>query len=138
MKKIFIVMAMGIAIACNSGSDEKKPGNDADTPKTEDSASTSGLPSGISQEEYDKALQLIAGSDCLTCHQIEQKTTGPAYREVANKYESTDANIAMLADKIMKGGTGNWGAVPMTPHPDINEADAKVMAKYILSLKNNK
>jgi cytochrome c len=57
---------------------------------------------------------------------------------VANKYENTDANVKMLAEKIIKGGSGVYSAVPMTPHPALAEADAEQMVKYILLLKTNK
>lgn len=83
----------------------------------------------------DKGLELIGGSDCMACHAIENKIIGPGYREVAEKYEATDENIDMLVSKIKKGGSGNWGNAMMTPHPDLPDADAKEMVKYILSLK---
>ena len=79
--------------------------------------------------------KLIAGSTCLGCHKEKEKLVGPAYTAVAAKYPATEANIAMLASKIIKGGVGNWGAVPMTPHPGVSETDAREMVKYILSLK---
>ncbi len=80
-------------------------------------------------------MALIGKSDCLTCHKVREKLIGPAYQDVANKYESTDANITMLASKIIAGGKGVWGEVPMTPHPTVSEADAKQMVKYVLLLK---
>src|SRR5205823_11920510 len=79
--------------------------------------------------------QLIAKADCLGCHKEHEKLVGPAYADVAKKYKSTTENIAMLANKIIKGGAGNWGDVPMTPHPNLSETDAKEMASYVLSLK---
>jgi len=54
---------------------------------------------------------------------------------VAAKYEATDANIDMLADKIIEGGSGHWGDVPMTAHAGMSKENAKLMVKYILSLK---
>jgi|SRR5215217_272469 len=78
---------------------------------------------------------LIQKSDCLACHNATKKIVGPAYSSVAAKYEATDANIASLADKIISGGAGVWGAVPMSPHPALSKADATEMVKYILSLK---
>ena len=86
--------------------------------------------------DYQKGLELIAKSDCLTCHKVSEKLTGPAYRDVANKYENTDENVTMLAGKIISGGQGVWGTIPMTPHAQMSEADAKQMAKYILLLRN--
>lgn len=82
-----------------------------------------------------KGSQLIASSDCMSCHRDNEKLVGPAYADVAKKYENNEANVKLLADKIIKGGSGNWGEVPMTPHPAISEADATEMVKYILSVK---
>jgi len=86
--------------------------------------------------DYQKGLTLLAGQDCLTCHKVDETSTGPAYRDVANKYTNDEATLTMLANKIIKGGTGNWGQVPMTPHPALSENDAKQIVKYILLLKN--
>lgn len=90
---------------------------------------------GLADEE--KGIELIAGSDCLTCHKVNEKAIGPSYQDVANKYTTDDATISDLAGKIIKGGSGVWGEVPMTPHPQVSEDDAKIMVKYILSLKTN-
>lgn len=85
--------------------------------------------------DYQKGLTLVGGSDCLTCHKVNEKNIGPAYKDVAAKYENTEDNVKMLAAKIIKGGAGNWGAIPMTPHPQVKEEDAEAMVKYILLLK---
>ncbi|MFX5761018.1 c-type cytochrome, partial [Acinetobacter baumannii] len=77
--------------------------------------------------DYQKGLELIGKSDCLTCHKVSEKLIGPAYKDVAAKYENTPENIKMLAGKIIKGGQGVWGAVPMTAHPQLSEADAEQM-----------
>jgi cytochrome c len=71
----------------------------------------------------------------LTCHKVSEKNIGPAYKDVAAKYENTEENVKMLAGKIIKGGQGVWGAIPMTPHSSLSEADAEQMVKYILLLK---
>jgi cytochrome c len=81
---------------------------------------------------------LIDGSDCKTCHNEKLKTVGPAYIDVAKKYEYTEANVSMLIGKVIKGGTGNWGSVPMTAHPDLTEGDAKKMVEYVMSLDGEK
>ena len=78
---------------------------------------------------------LISKSDCLACHKLDVKLVGPAYADVAKKYPSTPANVTMLANKVIKGGTGVWGQIPMTPYPTLALADAKKMVKYVLSLK---
>lgn len=84
---------------------------------------------------YEKGAQLISQSDCLSCHKVDEKLIGPSYKEVAEKYDASEANVKYLADKIINGGSGVWGDVPMTPHPAINTDDAAEMAKYVLSLK---
>lgn len=78
---------------------------------------------------------LINKSDCIGCHHKINKLIGPSYTDIAKKYPNTDKNQLMLADKIIKGGSGVWGKIPMTPHPKISQSDAKLMAKYILALK---
>jgi cytochrome c len=86
--------------------------------------------------EYQKGLELVAKSDCFTCHKIEEQFTGPAYREVAKKYAGmSDTIVAHLAGKILKGGAGVWGQVFMTPHPTLSQEDAEAMVRYILLLK---
>lgn len=81
----------------------------------------------------EEGQQLIENMDCLTCHKTDAKLIGPSYQEVAAKY--TDADIDMLAQKIIDGGAGNWGDIAMTPHPSLQIDKAKAMVKYILSLK---
>jgi len=138
MKKTCIILLSVFIFACNNA--EKKDGTDSSTKGSADTASTttSTLPAGITQEDYDKGLNLVASSDCTTCHQVSTKVTGPAYADVANKYEATKDNIKMLAEKVIKGGQGVWGPTAMTPHPDISQEDAETMVKYVLSLKTAK
>lgn len=78
---------------------------------------------------------LVSKSDCLTCHRLDVKLVGPAYMDVAKKYPATEANYTMLANKVIAGGAGNWGQIPMSPHPALSVADAKKMVKYVLSVK---
>ncbi|WP_299758654.1 c-type cytochrome [uncultured Pontibacter sp.] len=97
---------------------------------------TAGGGEALASGNYQNGAKLIANSDCLACHQEKQKLVGPSYAEVADKYEFNDKNIDYLAGKIIEGGAGVWGQVPMTPHPNIPKQDAQEMARYILSLKN--
>ncbi|HYJ62701.1 MAG TPA: c-type cytochrome [Parafilimonas sp.] len=131
MKKYFVSIAMLTLIAAC--------GNNSNNNSNSDSSSTAVAPATndiTANPDYKKGLALIASNDCLTCHKVDEKVTGPAYRDVANKYENTDANVKMLAAKVIKGGSGNWGPVAMTPHPALSEADAEQMVKYILLLRN--
>ncbi|WDF54022.1 c-type cytochrome [Mucilaginibacter sp. KACC 22063] len=88
---------------------------------------------GGSVASSSKGAQLIAQNDCLTCHKEHDKLVGPAYADVAKKYNSGD--IDKLADKVIKGGSGSWGEVPMSAHPSLSVDDAKEMVKYILTVK---
>lgn len=84
---------------------------------------------------YIKGLEKLKTSDCTSCHMVERKIVGPSYAEVAAKYESTEENITMLAQKVIAGGVGVWGEVPMPAHPGLSEEDAKDMVRYVLLLK---
>ncbi len=88
------------------------------------------------QSEIPKGALLIEQSDCATCHNAELKTVGPSYLSIAKKYSESEPQIASLANKVIKGGSGVWGAVAMSPHPDLQEEDAKEMVRYILTLDN--
>jgi cytochrome c len=81
---------------------------------------------------------LVDASDCKTCHHATNKIIGPSHTDVAKKYEFTQGNVALLAGKIVSGGQGVWGEIPMTAHPDITKADAEKMAMYVLSLDGEK
>ncbi len=129
MKKVLGTMAAVIMLAACGGSSEKKTEETAAAPAATASNDLSSNP------DYTKGLALVAGSDCLTCHKTSEKNIGPAYKDVAAKYENTEENVKMLATKVIKGGSGVWGAVPMTPHPQISQEDAEAMVKYVLLLK---
>lgn len=81
---------------------------------------------------------LIEKSDCKSCHTIDQKSAGPAYKDVAAKYKTQTGSIDLLAAKIIKGGAGVWGTTEMAAHPQISVDDAKKMVDYILSLGEDK
>jgi cytochrome c len=139
MKKSFLIVASVLALACNNAADKSaKSSSDSGSSNATAGATNDEIPPGLTKDEYDNAISSIASSDCLTCHKVDEKVTGPAYREVAQKYEATDANIEMLAQKVIKGGSGVWGAAVMTPHDTLSVDKAKVMVKYILALKNTK
>lgn len=77
---------------------------------------------------------LVEASDCKTCHHATNKIIGPSHTDVAKKYEYTDANVSMLAQRIIAGGSGVWGQIPMNAHPDLSKEDAEKIARYVLSL----
>lgn len=81
---------------------------------------------------------LVKASDCKICHHPVNKIVGPAHTDVAKKYEFNESNVKLLAAKIIKGGSGVWGEVPMAAHADVSQADAEKMARYVLSLDGEK
>ena len=129
VKRYLVSLSMLAILAACGGNEEKK---ETATTATTATAAADDL---SSNPDYVKGLELIGKSDCLTCHKVSDNLIGPSYKQVAEKYENTEENVAMLAGKIIKGGQGVWGQVPMTAHPTISEDDAKAMVKYIMLLK---
>ena len=78
-------------------------------------------------------LALATSKNCMSCHNIDKKVVGPAYKDVAAKYKGDKAATARLATKIMEGGGGVWGVVKMPSNPQVNEAEAKKLAAWVLS-----
>jgi cytochrome c len=77
---------------------------------------------------------IMDNSDCKSCHLIDQKSAGPAYKEIAKKYKTQQGSIDQLAAKIIKGGSGVWGNIEMSAHPQISVDEARQMVQYIFSL----
>ena len=78
---------------------------------------------------------LAKSKNCMACHAADKKLVGPAYKAVAAKYAGNPNAVDMLAAKIMKGGAGVWGAIPMPANTQVNDAEAKKLAEWVLSLK---
>ncbi len=131
----FVLSALFFA-ACGGGqtSNSEQQANSS-TAGTEGAAVDTSMVSPGANAPVAKGKTLIDDQDCKTCHKEDVKLVGPAYKDVAAKYTADDKTIDMLADKVIKGGSGNWGEVAMLPHPSLAKEDAKEMVKYILSLK---
>lgn len=127
MKKIILSLFLfTVLIACAGNSKEGK--NESGTDETAITASNDPV--------YQKGLELVARNNCLTCHKVDDVFTGPSYRQIAKRYKGASAaEVAELAQKIIKGGNGMWGSAMMTPHPGISLQDAEAMVQYILLLK---
>ena len=80
---------------------------------------------------------IVKKARCVACHAVDQKRVGPAYKEVAAKYKGDSKAAALLFDKVRHGGSGNWGQVPMIPHPadKISDDDLKATVAWILALE---
>jgi cytochrome c len=73
--------------------------------------------------------------NCMACHATDKKLIGPSYKDVASKYAGQKDAADKLAQKILKGGSGVWGAVPMPANPQVSEAEAKQLAAWVLTVK---
>ncbi len=78
---------------------------------------------------------LAQKKNCLACHAADKKVIGPSYKDVAAKYAGQKDAADKLAQKIMKGGSGVWGAVPMPANPQVSDAEAKQLAAWVLTVK---
>ena len=78
---------------------------------------------------------LAKAKNCMACHAVQTKLVGPAYKDVAAKYAGQKDAEAKLVAKVMKGGSGSWGAVPMPANPQVTEAEAHTLGKWGLSQK---
>jgi len=129
-KTVFILLLSASVFACGDSG-----GNKADNATTTNETTE---PEQPEDPEAQKGLELIAKSDCLQCHQVKDAFQGPAYEAIAEKYRNDTTVIDTLAQRIIRGvksNEGRWGKIPMTPHPDLSHDDARLMVKYVLSLK---
>jgi len=124
MKKWLIIPLFTCGLLSCGGSDKPKESTD-----------TTAIKNISDNPDYKKGFDLVAGSDCFTCHNIDDALTGPAYRVVAEKYNNDDTTITRLANSIINGSSGIWGVTKMTAHPSVSLDDAKQMVKYIMLLK---
>jgi cytochrome c len=126
VKQNFLCLFLACTLAACGGGEQKEQNT---------------TPEGIAEEPalteaQAEGRQLIKQSDCSACHLDDAKLVGPGYQEVAEKYPHNDSTVTYLAQKIIKGGSGVWGNVPMTPHPQHKPEEAEKMAKYILTLSD--
>jgi cytochrome c len=125
MKKILYIATIIFLASCGGKKEEAQK---------EDFASADDKPKASSAAQIAEGDALVKGSDCKTCHAADKKIIGPSHLDVAKKYEFTEANVKLLAKKIIEGGQGVWGEIPMTAHVGITQVDAEKMARYVLSL----
>jgi len=83
----------------------------------------------------DAMMALAKKSNCMACHSVDKKLVGPAYKDVAKKYDGNAGAEANLVEKVKKGGKGVWGAIPMPPNATVKDADVQALVQWILSLK---
>ncbi len=80
-------------------------------------------------------MALAQKKNCMACHAVDKKVLGPSYKEVAAKYKADKQAADKLAEKIIKGSQGVWGAVPMPANPQVTPDEAKKLAAWVLATK---
>ncbi len=79
--------------------------------------------------------ELAHRKNCTACHAVDKKLVGPAFKDIAAKYAGQPDAVGGLAQKVVKGGAGVWGPVPMPANTQVSEADAKQLVQWIMTLK---
>jgi cytochrome c len=130
-----VVLLAGLAFSCGGGEKSAETSAEASTTTETATAEVSLEDKYKDNPVYIKGLEKVKGSDCTGCHQVERKLIGPSYADVAAKYENTEENVTILAQKVIAGGVGVWGEIPMAAHPNLTEEDAKDMVRYVLLLR---
>src|SRR5690606_13255018 len=88
----------------------------------------------VGSYKYLKGKQMVNSLDCMSCHSMDKESVGPSYLKIAERYSGKQNNLKYLSEKIIEGGSGNWGDRPMTPHPALSSKESENMVEYILSL----
>jgi len=78
---------------------------------------------------------LAKAKNCMACHTVANKLVGPAYKDVAEKYAGQKGAEDKLVQKVLKGGSGVWGPIPMPANPQVSEAEARQLVKWVLTTK---
>ena len=89
----------------------------------------------LSAPAFADGLALATQKNCLACHAVDKKVVGPAYKDVAKKYAGDKSAADKLAKKIVEGGSGVWGPIPMPANTQVSAAEAKELVSWVLSLK---
>lgn len=89
--------------------------------------------------DFEAGKKLAGAKNCLVCHAVDKKLVGPAFKDIAKRYAGDKAAVAKLAEKVKKGGKGNWdketGGAIMTPNATVSDADIKALVEWVLALK---
>jgi cytochrome c len=88
----------------------------------------------VASSSVPEGLTVMKKYDCATCHNATAKIVGPSFKDIAGKYPNSAENIAMLTGKVISGGSGVWGTVPMAAHPTLTQQDAEKIIVYILTV----
>jgi len=92
----------------------------------------------LAAQQAEPGERLVKENDCYSCHAANRQSVGPSYAAIARRYAGQSGAISKLTARVRKGGSGSWGDVAMTPHPDLTDAQAKQMLIWILSVKETR
>jgi len=135
MKKLFVMFVLaGFATISITSCGSKKEEAKEESKDGYDDYETAEPAKESSADLIAQGQALVDASDCKTCHHPTNKIIGPSHTDVAKKYEFTKENVGYLANKIINGGSGVWGEIPMSPHAGMSLGDAEKMSMYVLSL----
>lgn len=90
---------------------------------------------GLSSTAAFASADLAQKKNCMACHAVDKKLVGPSYKDVAAKYAGQKDAVDKLAEKIIKGGQGVWGPVPMPANAQVSPAEAKQLVQWIMTQK---
>lgn len=91
--------------------------------------------SGFATQSAMANADLAKGKNCMACHAMSSKLVGPAFKDIAAKYAGQKDAEDKMVQKVLKGGSGVWGAVPMPANPQVSEAEARTLVKWVLAQK---
>ncbi|WP_018612164.1 c-type cytochrome [Segetibacter koreensis] len=128
---VWLLLPAFYVLGCNRAEPERKKNRE----KIDYIKPIPGKNDSIPAKVAEKGESLISYADCYTCHKEDQRSVGPAFKDIAKRYPVNKVYIEMLAQKVIVGGSRSWGYAVMDPHPKLSLDDAKSMVTYILSLK---
>jgi cytochrome c len=129
--------ALLVLSACNA---ERQPSASPDLPVDPPAAQVSAAP--VSADPAKPSEAMLAATEkfmreqtnCFVCHKTDSRVMGPSYREIADRYRDDPNARQIMIDAVVNGSEGKWGALPMTPHPDLQSDQLDAIADWILSL----
>lgn len=123
-------------VSCGGSQGNDKPAADTTTTTAQSADTGSAATGSVAEHTGHPGYAIMKQNDCRTCHNIDKPLTGPSFVMIAARYDSTKAGtVEHLAKKVISGGTGSFGTIPMTPHAALSEKDAETLVRYVLSYK---
>ncbi len=137
LKVLCITIASFAAFSSCSNENTEQKSNEPSvtTPSTESVYSDTANVAKAEEEPLAEGAKLMKSTDCYSCHNLDATLIGPSFKKIAEKYPNNNKNVELLCEKVIKGGSGNWGQVPMQAHPTLDKAEVEKMVDYILSSK---